>query len=222
LSDLICGAMIQFTKTEKVVKNGWPDIRNTKMSWRNTSLRMEYSYEEGYITTPKGSKVIAYEYIKDSLNVELFDKSTKQKIDKPPSYFEQFNFDLSYNCFGYCFAESKVFLPDPTKFLEEEYEQVDSEEAELILFKQFMGFGDHGEEIFVFSHGAKVLPNGNVSFKPGINALIEDVDRRYAIFTYNLNHEVCYRKKTNLASKNRNKMAENEWLNIVEHKSLMA
>ena len=189
--------MIQFTKTENVVKNGWPDIRNTKMGWSNTALRMAYLYEEGYITTAKGTKVKAFEYIRDSLSVELFDKTTREKIDKPASYFDQFNFDLSYNCFGYCFAESKVFLPDPTKILEEEYEQVGQENAELILFKQFKGFGDNGDEIHIFLHAAKILPNGNVSFKPGINGLIEDVDMKYAIFTYNFNHAVYYRKKTN-------------------------
>ena len=190
--------MIQLAKTEKIIKNGWPDIRNIKMNWGHTSLRMEYSYVEGYITTLKGTKVLAYEYIKDSLRIELFDRLTKKKIDKPASYFEQFKFDLSYNCFGYCFAESKVFLPDPTKFLEEEYEEVERENAELILFKQFKGYGDNGEEIRIFFHAAKVLPNGNVSFKPGINALVEDVGIKETIYVYNLNHEAYYRKKNNL------------------------
>ena len=187
--------MTQFIKTDKVIKNGWPDIRNIKMNWCNTALRMDYLYEEGYVTTSMGTKIRAYEYIKDSLNVELFDRSTKQKIDKPASYFDQFKLDLSYNCFGYCFADSMVFLPDPTKFLEEEYEEVDRDNAELILYKQYMGLGDDGKEMYIFYHAVKLLPNGNVSFKPGINELVEDVDSKQAILTYNFNHAVYYRKK---------------------------
>ena len=186
------------------------------MNWGNTSLRMEYSYEEGYVTTAKGTKVRAYQFIEDSLSIELFDRYTKMKIEKPASYFEQFKFDLSYNCFGYCFANSSVFLPDPTIFLEEEYEEVDRHDAEYILFKQFKEFSDQGGEVHIFSHAAKVLPNGNVSFKPGINALVENVDIRDAIFTYNLNHATYFKKKVFMQCFESNKAASNDWMNLFD------
>jgi len=156
---------------------------------------MTYSYEEGYIKTKKGTDVLAYRFMDESLKMELFNRDTKATIHKPASYFKQFEFDLSYNCFGYCFAESSVFVPNPTSFLDEEYEQVEFKDAELIQFKNHNGFGDNGEELIGYFHVVKILPNGNVSFKPGINKLVENVSREKAIYNYNFNHEVYFRKK---------------------------
>jgi hypothetical protein len=187
--------MIIFTPNGKIIKDGWPEIRNKKMKWGSTAIRMEFSYKEGYIETTKGTKVLAYEYIPKSLKVELFDKITGKNIPKLSSFLKQFNFDLSYNCFGYCFADSKVFLPDPTSFLKEEYEEVAYEKAELILFKVHEGFGDNGEEVINYFHVVKVLANGKVSFKPGINKIVQNVDEELAIHNYNFNHEVYFKKK---------------------------
>ena len=187
--------MIKFHPSGKIIETGWPDIRNKRIKWGNTALRLNYKYRQGFINTTKGTKVEAFELIDKSLNVELFDRTTGNALPKHPSFFKQFRLDLTYNCFGYCFAESKVFLPNPTQFLIEEYEEVGLEEAELILFKDHNGFGDNGDELINYSHSAKILSNGNVSFKPGINELIEDVNIGLAIHTYNFNHELYYRKK---------------------------
>ena len=187
--------MIIFEKTGKIINDSWPEIRNKKMNWGNTALRLSFAYAEGFIKTEKGTKVIAYELINGSLRIELFDKLSKNTIIKPVEYFNQFNFDLSYNCFGYCFADSKVFITDPTPFIIDDYEEVDYENADLILFKEHKGFGDFGEELFIYSHGVKKLPNGNVSFKPGINGLVEDVDKKLAIHNYNFNHEIYIKKR---------------------------
>lgn len=190
--------MAKFTKSGNRVKSGWPEIRNKKMNWGNTALRLTYEYEKGYVCTSKGTKVEAYELIKDSLVVELYDKKSGITIPKPASYFKQFKFDLSYNCFGYCFADSKALLLDPTQFIVEEYEEVDFDDAELILFKEHKGIGDNGEDILIYFHAVKILPNRNVSFKPGINELVENVSDDLAIHNYNFNHEVYLKKKKSI------------------------
>ena len=69
------------------------------------------------------------------------------------------------------------------------------EDAELIIFKEHKGYNDVGDEIIINFHAVKILPNGNVSFKPGINRLVEDVDINLAIHDYNFNHKIYLRKK---------------------------
>ncbi len=187
--------MATFISSGKIISEGWPNMRPKKMHWGKTTLRMKFDYEEGYIKTKKGTKVLAYNFIPQSLKIELFDEKTNKVIPKDKPFFNQFHFDLSYNCFGYCFADSDVFILDPTAFIEEEFEEVPFEEAELILFKEWKGFGDNNEEITIYFHAVKILPNGNVSFKPGINPLVENVAADFAIHNYNFNHEIYIRKK---------------------------
>lgn len=187
--------MIQFEGTGKIIKDGWPEIRHIKRNWGSTALRMQFAYEEGYIKTSRGTKVKAYEFVKNSLKIELFDKLSAKVITKENSFFDQFNFDLSYNCFGYCFADSKVFLQDPTVFLNEDFLIVEPNVAEIIVFKEHKGFGDNGEELLINFHAVKILENGNVSFKPGINQLIENVNINLAIHNYNFNHKIYFKKR---------------------------
>lgn len=188
---------IDFIPTGKTVSDGYPDIRNIKMNWGRSAIKMTYSYEEGFVKTKKGTKVLAYKFNHESLKMELFNRDTKETIQKPVTYFEQFGFDLSYNCFGYCFAGSSVFITNPTAFVEEEYEEVALKKADLIIFKNHNGFGDTGEELIQYFHAVRILPNGNVSFKPGINKLVENVPLDQAIHNYNFNHKAYYKRKRN-------------------------
>jgi len=184
-----------FTKTGSNQQLAMDGLRNTKLNWGRTALRLHYQAEFGFVETSKGTKVDAVRLLNDTLRMELYNKDTNALIPQPASFYDQFKFDISFNCFGYCFADSKVFLPNPTKFIIDDYEEVNSENAEIIIFKEYGGFNDNGEEVYSFSHAVKVLPNGNVSFKPGINLLVENVPRSKAIHTYNFNYEIYLRKK---------------------------
>lgn len=186
---------MHFTKTNLDRKLTMNAVRNKKFEWGRNALRLEYTAEYGYIETSKGTKVNAVRLLQDTLIITLYNLDTGDLINKPQVFYNQFNFDISYNCFGYCFADSKVFLLDPTAFVLDEYEEVELENAELILFKEYKGFDDNGGELFIYSHAAKILSNGNVSFKPGINPLIENISRNKAIHDYNFNREVYLRKK---------------------------
>ncbi len=86
--------MIKFRPTGKIVNDGWPDIRNKKMNWGRSSIRMSFSYEEGFIKTKKGTDVLAYRFIDDSLKLELFNRDTNGLIQKPASYLN--NLNLTY------------------------------------------------------------------------------------------------------------------------------
>jgi hypothetical protein len=187
----------EFYPNGNIIENGWPDLRNKNIKWGNTSLRMKYKYRQGHFLTMKNNAVEALEFVPDSLEVELFEKKFGFVVHKEESFFDQFEFDLSYNCFGYCFADSKLWILDPTQIILDEYEQVEPNNAEIILFKEYHGIDDLGQDIYIFSHAVKVLENGNVSFKPGLNKLIQDVPRKKAIHTYNYNHEIYIRKKGN-------------------------
>ena len=186
---------MEFIGSGKIIKEGWPKVRNKKMYWGNTALKISFEYEEGHILTSKGNKVPVFKLIENSLVTELFDITTGEAISKPAPYYEQFHFDLSYNCFGYCFADSLVFLPNPDLLIEDDYDKTTYENAELILFLEHKGFGNNGEEIFLYSHAVKKLPNGNVSFKPGINKLVENVNEEQAIHVYNFNHKIYLKRK---------------------------
>lgn len=170
-------------------------VRNKKKRWGRTALRLHYEAEKGFVQTSQGTKVEAYRLLDSTLKMDLYNLDTLSTVSRSVEFYNQFKFDISYNCFGYCFAESKVFLPDPTSFIIDDYEVTNSEDAEIILFKKFDGFNDKGGELYSNSHAVKVLENGNVSFKPGINELIENVAREKAIHTYNYNHEVYIKKK---------------------------
>jgi hypothetical protein len=187
--------MVIFTPTGQIINDNWPEIRKRNFNWGTSALRMRFSYAQGYITTALRNNVVAYQLVSGSLVIELYDKKTGIIIPKPPKYFNRFEYDLSYNCFGYCFAESKVWLLDPSQFITDEYVETDSDNAELIVFKEHKSIGDAGEDLYTFSHAVKVLDNKNVSFKPGLNALIENVPAGEAIHTYNYNSELYLRKK---------------------------
>ncbi len=192
--------MIQFEKTGNIVPVNIPrhklGIRPKAMNWGNTALRLEVRYEKGCVQTFKGTQVPACNLVEDSLTIELFDRVSQETIHKPKAYFNQFNFDLTYNCHGYCFAESKVIIEDPTQFIVEEYEEVDSTEAEVIMFKGHQRLDDNGEKLFDYVHAVRILSNGKVSFKPGINQLVKNANMNLAIHDYDFNHKVYFRKKT--------------------------
>jgi len=186
---------MNFIKTQPDQNLTMDKLRNIKLDWGKTLLRLNYTAEMGYVETSKGTKVEAAKLLQNTLKIELYNGDTGATIIKPKEFYDQFRFDISFNCFGYCFADSKVFIPNPTAFILDDYEEVPFEEAELILFKEYQGYNDNGEEMFIYSHAVKILLNGNVSFKPGINPLIENIEREKAIHTYNFNHEIYLKKK---------------------------
>ncbi len=187
--------MINFQGTGQIINDGWPEIRKQDFAWGNTALRMSFSYEHGFITTSLGNPNEAFRLVPGSFVIELYDKATNAVIPRPPEFFDQFGYDLSYNCFGYCFAESAYWILNPAVIIEDEYEETDYENAEFIIFKEHRSIGDDGEHVYTISHAVKFLENGNVSFKPGLNALVEDVPEDVAIHTYNFNHEIYLKRR---------------------------
>ena len=186
---------MNFIKTQPDKKFTIEKVRNRKLNWGVTALRLSYTAEIGYIETFKGRQVEATKPLQNTLTIELCNVYSGVPINKPKKFYNQFSFEISYNCFGYCFVDSKVFLNDASGFILDEYEEVESKDAEIILFKEFQGINDIGEKIFISIHAVKILPNGNVSFKPGINPLVENVTRGRAIDKYNFNHEIYLKKK---------------------------
>jgi hypothetical protein len=173
----------------------YPPFRPKSMQWGSTALRFKYDVNEGHITLPSGTKVFSCRVIKSSIVLELFDQNTNAVIQKPANFYKQFKLDPTYNCMGYCLDNSRSWILDPTAILAEEYEEVEYEDCEIMIFKEFIGFGDNGETTEQISHMVKLLRNGNVSFKPGLNALVENVHDDQAIHTYNYNREQYYRLK---------------------------
>lgn len=186
---------MDFIKTQPDQNLTMDKLRNAKLEWGRNSLRLNYTAEFGYVETSIGTKVDAARLLQNTLTIDFYNQDTGVSIHKPKEFYDQFSFDISFNCFGYCFADSKVFLPNPTAFILDDYEEVKFEDAELIIFKEYQGFNDLGEEIFNYSHAVKKLPSGNVSFKPGINPLVENISRDKAIHTYNFNHEIYLKKR---------------------------
>jgi len=170
------------------------NVRPKPMKWGRTAIRLTHTHNKGVLRTSKGREVEAFKLVENSVETVLFDIDTGLEIPKPGSYFSQFQFDPSYNCFGYCFAGGNVWITDPSQIIQDDFVEVDLSEAEIILFKEFQQFGDNGETNFINSHAAMLLPNGNVSFKPGVNRLIENVSIDLAIHDYNFNHRVYLRK----------------------------
>src|SRR5580700_6650246 len=98
--------MIQFVGSGQI-KDLFQNIRNKKMYWGSTFIKATFKSEDGYIRTIKGTRVPANRYVQGSLGLEIIDAATNRTIPQTPHFFDQFNFDFTYNCFGYCFAESK-------------------------------------------------------------------------------------------------------------------
>ncbi len=182
------------THTPKILE--YPALRTAGVDWGRTALILRYQAQEGYIETSKGNKVTAFQLEQDTLSMTLYNIDTKTAVQKSPDFFEQFSFEIEYNCFGYCFANSQVFIPDPSQIIIDDYEKVNEEEAEIILFIEHAGVNDRGKDNFIYSHAVKILENGNVSFKPGLNPLIEDIAKKKAIHNYNFNHALFIRKTT--------------------------
>jgi hypothetical protein len=186
---------MKFIKTQANLHRRDEFVRNITFNWGSHALRIQHDFEVGYVTTKLGSQVIALNPITESLKIEFVNRQNNNiVIPKPKEFFDQFGIDISYNCFGYCFADGKFHIENPEPIIKEEYHEVGPNDAEVILFKNFFGFADNGIPLYQYSHAVKVLPNGNVSFKPGMNSLMENIPRNRAIHTYNYNHEIYLKK----------------------------
>jgi hypothetical protein len=169
-------------------------LRNFPIKWGRTALEIEYYADKGYILTDKKQRVEVLKQYQESLEYYLFDLDTKLNVEKPKSFFSQFPIDLTYNCFSYCFTDSKYWLVDPSLIIKEYYKEVEFEEAEIIVFMESVGYGDDGKKQYDYSHAVKVLENGNVSYKPGINLLIENAPIEEVNANYNYNHKIYLKR----------------------------
>lgn len=170
------------------------NVRNKKFGWGDHYLKIHCEYEKGDVNLSNNKRAKVLKYIQDSLSIELISKIDNKIVDKPPAFFDQFNIEPGFNCFGYCFTNGIYWIDDPLPFIESDYIETSSKNADIIIFKSFDGYGDNFNEIYNYIHVVKILSNGNVSFKPGINELIENVDISKAKHDYNFNHKIYYKK----------------------------
>ncbi len=86
-------------------------------------------------------------------------------------------------------------VSNPEQIIRDEYEEVHPDKAEVIVFLEYVAINDNGQHHFQYSHAVKLNEDGTVSFKPGINQLIENVNRNDAIHTYNYNRELYLKRR---------------------------
>jgi hypothetical protein len=172
-------------------------LRLPGFNWGNTSLSMFYNTYKGYIKTKKGNLVEVWRQPNKKIVFELINTETKEKIFKPKNFFEQFkpHFDISYNCYGYCFANSKFWIYDPSVFIEDEYEFTTEKKAEIIMFREISGCDSYGFSTYDYVHAVKVIDSKLISFKPGIGSLVENVHKKFSNHLYNFNNKIYLRKK---------------------------
>lgn len=65
----------------------------------------------------------------------------------------------------------------------------------MIVFIKHNSFNESGISVYFYLHGVKVEKNGFVSFKPGVNSLVEKVLIEMVSHRYDYNRKVYLRKK---------------------------
>lgn len=170
-------------------------LRNIPLQWGKNALRINYDSETGYFETKQGNRVEIVRLLQNTLKYQLYNLETGIILSVPEGFFDQFNIDISYNCFGYCFGESECWIANPEQIIQDEYVEVDPDNAEIIVFLEYVRINDNGQHQFQYSHAVKLNKDGTVSFKPGINKLVENVKRNEAIHTYNYNRELYLKKR---------------------------
>jgi len=170
-------------------------LRNIEFPWGRNALKLNYDSEVGHFETTLGNRIEIARLLQDTLTYQLYNLDTGEIQQVDDDFFEQFDIDISYNCFGYCFGESECWIPNPEQIIRDEYEEVHPDDAEFIVFLEYLAVNDNGQHQFQYSHAVKVNEDGTVSFKPGINKLLENVPRNQAIHTYNYNRELYLRKR---------------------------
>ena len=170
-------------------------LRNIPFQWGKNALRINYDSEAGYFETAQGNRVEIVRLLQDTLKYQLYNLETGAIQSASEEFFNQFNIDISYNCFGYCFGNSKCWIPNPEQIIRDEYEECHANEAEVIVFLEYVGINDIGQNQFNYSHAVRLNEDGTVSFKPGINQLVENANRNEAIHTYNYNRELYLKKR---------------------------
>lgn len=170
-------------------------LRNIPMQWGKNALRINYDSEIGYFKTSQGNTVEGMRPLQYTLTYQFYNLETGEVQPVNEEFFKQFQIDISYNCFGYCFANSECWISNPAQIINDEYEETNPSEAEILVFLEYVSIDDVGQHIFRYLHAVKLNKDGTVSFKPGINQLVENVDRSYAIHTYNYNRELYLKKR---------------------------
>ena len=170
-------------------------LRNIEINWGRNALRLNYDSEVSYFETSLGNRVEIIRLLQDTLTYQLYNLDTGEIQKVEDGFFDQFKIDISYNCFGYCFADSECFIINPEQIIRDEYVEVTVAEAEIIVFLEYKFINDDGQHQFKYSHAVKVNNDGSVSFKPGINQLIENVSKNSAIHNYNFNRELYLKKR---------------------------
>lgn len=175
-------------------------LRNIQIHWGKNALRINYDSETGYFETAQDNRVEIVRLLQDTIKYQLYNLETEEIQSVTEDYFNQFKIDISYNCFGYCFGDSECWITNPEQIIHDEYEEVHPDEAEIIVFLEYVGINDNGQNQFQYSHAVKLNEDRTVSFKPGINKLVENVKQIEAIHTYNYNRELYLKKRKQIAT----------------------
>lgn len=189
-----------FNKTQHDLGQYDQFMRTTPFAWGDSYLRVRFQFEKGVVKSESGNVALAIKPLIPTLTVERVLKDSNnnviQVIEAGPELVTKFGIDISYNCFSYCFGGGKVWIEDPSSIIVNEYEEVQNiGDAEVIVFKEWRGFDDYGINSYSYLHGVKVEKNGFVSFKPGVNSLVEKVLIEMVSHRYDYNRKVYLRKK---------------------------
>lgn len=147
-------------------------LRNIPLNWGQNALRINFDTETGYFETKQGNRVEINRFLQNTLKYQLYNLETGIIQLIPEGFFDQFNIDISYNCFGYCFGDSDCWISNPEQIIRDEYEETHPDYAEVMVFLEYKCIDDNGLHSFNYSHAVKMNKDGTVSFKPGINKLI--------------------------------------------------
>lgn len=170
-------------------------LRNMSFQWGTSAVHLDYQAELGGVRLDSGTQVQAIRGVQESIEWKLVDVKTGIILDKPEALMQQFEVDVRYNCYGYCFADSTCWIQDPNPIIQADYELTDRENAEIMLFQEFIGYASNGGVDYRISHAVKINNDGTVSFKPGLNSLVENVPFNQAISMYNYNREIFIKRK---------------------------
>jgi len=100
----------------------------------------------------------------------------------------------AYNAFGYCFAGSQFWLPDPSIVIKEEFERTDNvTEADKIVLMAYDWVDDFGNDAYYPVHAVNRNQDGTISFKPEFKPLVQNAPMSQLRYRHNGNHEVFLR-----------------------------
>lgn len=173
------------------------ELRVPGIIWGDKLLGWRAKYLVGNLVTDLKQKVEALQLIEKSFEFYYFKVGEGKQYDPndmPDN--KKYKIDVSYNCYGYCFADGKFFIEDPTQILKDEYEYTEKlDKADKIMLVSVGAIDNAGNENRAWVHGVNVNKDKTISYKPGINALITNVGVGQMNGSYNFNVPLYYKAK---------------------------